>query len=140
MEAKIKVNSRVIVSVEGRDEPEVFEGLAKAQETFSDEACGCCNSTNFRYVVRENNQGHKFYELRCENNSCRAQLSFGNSGKQLYPKRRWDALGDPSKSDERTRRAYQKEYADKNYGRLPDNGWFKWSDVKKHNPELAKGE
>jgi len=66
---------------------EVFEHLAKLQEIFDISHCGCCQSTDIRFVMREN-EGFQFYELRC--NECHAKLEFGQrrEGGELFPKRK----------------------------------------------------
>ena len=125
LKAQKKVNSSFIVEAEGDNIVELWEELAKLQEVFEEASCGCCSKTNLRFVVRQNADEDKFYELHCKD--CYARLVFGatKKGKGLYPKRRWDALSDSEKKN----RADQED--DCKNGYLPNRGWYKW--VKKED-------
>ena len=92
MKAHYKPNNRLVFEIEAETQKEIFAGIADLQEIFeADNACGCCNSTNIRFNVRnvKNKKGLEvqYYEYRCQD--CNAQLSFGQNlvGGTLYPKR-----------------------------------------------------
>lgn len=143
MQVEMQVNSKVKLLIEGRDFTELFKEMSLSQEVFSDEVCGCCKKSNFKYVHR-NVDGNDYYELRCQENNCGARLGFGISKEhrgQIYPKRHWNSLGkEENGSQEQKQRLFQKKYADDHYGYLPNNGWVKWSDILKHNPNMNKKE
>jgi bacterioferritin-associated ferredoxin len=109
MQVQFKVAPNVIVTAEGDQFTEVFDQLSRMQEVFgSANQCGKCKKTELRFVVRENKDSDKFYELRCQNPTCRAVLEFGchkTPKGSLYPK----IKGEP------------KEDGKPNY--LPNNGW-----------------
>lgn len=125
MKAQIKVGPKLIVEVEGATHTDLFKELAQAQEVFEHEQCGKCKNGDVRFVVREVDK-NLYFELHCRNPHCRARLPFGqakepNKG-QLYPKRKFGSLG----KNEQKQRASEKDYAEKHYGYLADNGWHKW--------------
>lgn len=97
---KVKAGG-LVFELDVKGERDLFEQIAHIQEVF-DHVCGKCDSSNIKLVVREND-GNKFYEMRCKD--CGAKLSFGShkTGGTLFPKRKGD--GD--------------EW-------LPSGGWTKW--------------
>ena len=133
---KLKVSAKAIIEVENDSFEELFEDTAKMQEVFSEDKCGCCNQSNIRYVVRQDSEDNKYYELHCENGNCRARLPFGvkKKGMGLYPKRRWDQL---SKS-EQAKRISQQEQCTK-FGWLPNRGWYKWKEVEQQSSSNEDG-
>jgi hypothetical protein len=91
---------------------------------------------DFIFVERKVQDGKKIYnyfETRCQNKSCRAKLAYGVSMEEegvIYPKRKWQQLSE----SEQKQRIDEKEYADKNYGYLKNQGWFQYK------PEKQKQE
>jgi hypothetical protein len=90
--------------VDEKTEKEVFEKISVIQEVFGQEKCGLCESRNIKYVVREA-EDNKFFEVQCQEFSCRAKMAFGQhkKGNTLFPRRK---------------------DGDGNY--IPNNGWEKW--------------
>lgn len=86
---------------------ELFVQLATFQEVFDEGSCGKCDSTELRFIVRDNN-GNQYYELKCLD--CGAKLAYGlnRKGGGLFPKRK-SASGEW----------------------LPDRGWTKWNNQTK---------
>ena|SRR5579883_2387295 len=86
-------SGRLVFEITGGTPKDIFEGIAQVQEVFeADSHCGCCNSTDIVFNVREvskNNKTFKYYELKCNSAGCRARLSFGQNQdmKNLFPKR-----------------------------------------------------
>lgn len=88
-------NGRMSVELEGDTQQAIWEQLGTFQEIFEEAACGKCGSENLRFVVREDKEQNKYYELHCLERDCRARLAFGSlkgKGAGLYPKRK-DAEG-----------------------------------------------
>lgn len=87
MKIRYQSKNRLWFEWDASTHKEAFETVARVQEVFDIAHCGRCQSTDIRFVVREND-GYKFYELRC--NNCRAKLEFGQSreGGGLFPKRK----------------------------------------------------
>ena len=104
MKLQVKVSPTVIVEAEGKVQTELFEQIAALQEVFGNGKCGKCGGSDLQYVVREDKDQNKYYELRCQNLQCRAVLAFGQhkKGDSLFPKRK----------DGETY--------------LPNGGWQKW--------------
>lgn len=93
MEVQLKVTDKLWLKFEGADQKEVFRQIAKEQEIFGMTECGACKTANPRYVVRNVVDGKKtyeYFELHCQNQQCRAKLSFGchQEGGGLFPKRK----------------------------------------------------
>lgn len=129
MKAQLKVRPTLIVEVEGETETDLFEGISSAQEVFEHEKCGHCQNSDLRFVVRQDKEENKYYELHCRNIACRARLPFGQNKKpkgSLYPKRKFESLG-PAEQEQRK---VEKEYADKHYGYLDHSGWYKYNGPK----------
>jgi hypothetical protein len=85
-------NGRLVFEVEGGTQKDLFENIASLQEVFeADSTCGCCRGTDIRFNVRKVD-AFTYYEYRCTNPQCRAQLSFGQNkvGGGLFPKRMGD--------------------------------------------------
>ena len=91
-----------------KNERELFEQIAHAQEVFDHKQCGKCQSESLRFMVRTDDEDNKYYELKC--NDCGAKLQFGchKKGETLFPKRQ-----------------------DAENKWLPDGGWLKWDREKK---------
>jgi hypothetical protein len=125
MQIRYKVNEKMVVVVEGDTLLDTFSKLSDAQQVFSVEKCGCCGSTEIKFVLRKATSGKKEFnypEVWCE--KCRARLSYGQSeGGTIYPKTKWSQLMSDSDKEQW---AEAKEYADKHAGYLPHNGWYKY--------------
>jgi hypothetical protein len=106
-----KHSENMSIEASGDQVKEVFRELAILEEVFGHNQCRKCNGTSLRFVVR-NVDENDFYELRCNNNNCRAVLRFGanKKGGGLFPKIKGD---------------------DDKY--LPDGGWLKWNKEKQIN-------
>ena len=102
MQLQCTMPNGIMVTVEGKDQKEIFEQLSEMQEVFGQSKCGKCGKEHLKFQVREV-EGNKFYEQICL--GCFARLGFGShkKGNSLFPKRK-DNEG--------------------NY--LPDSGWMKW--------------
>lgn len=104
MKAHLKTkDGRITFEVEGGNQKELFEQIASVQEVFDiEQNCGCCESRAVRFQVREVD-GHKFFEMVC--NDCGARFQFGQTkqGNRLFPK---------SKAEDGSA--------------LPNHGWAKW--------------
>lgn len=124
MKAQIKANAKLIIEVEGEDPTDLFEGIATAEEVFTQSQCGVCNNQNIKYVVRKDDDDNKYYELHCKDGRCRARLPFGvnKKGGGMYPKVRWAQLSE----GEQEKRKDEKAEAEKHYGFLPNGGWYKY--------------
>jgi len=87
MQVMFKMNDRITVTLESKDQKELFEELGNLQEIFGHNECGKCKKTDLKYQVREVD-GNKFYDLICK--SCGARLAFGShkKGGTLFPKRK----------------------------------------------------
>lgn len=122
MKVQVKVSKNVIVDAVGDTHKGIFEQIAELQEVFAclDEPCGKCNHTTHRVVVREDSKKRKYYELHCQNPSCRARLSFGQNmqGDSLYPRRK--------ETEKKSVMGGKLDCGDY----LPDNGWIKWNSDK----------
>jgi hypothetical protein len=113
MRATVRVTPVLSLDVEGETAKGLFKGIAEAQATFEDSACGACNGTDIRYVVRQVDS-NEFYEVHCQNFKCRAKLSYGHNkdGKTMYPKRY-----------EVDNKGKAKKTADGKTVYLPNKGW-----------------
>lgn len=128
MQVQYKVHPQIIVNFEADKATDIFNELASLQELFSNTECGACKSNDIRFVVRKDEEENEYYELVC--NHCRSRLPFGQKKKpsgSLYPKKRWDSLSDGEKEN----RKDEEEFALKNFGLLPNGGWFKFKGKKK---------
>ena len=103
-------NNRLSFEITGGTPKDIFEGIAQVQEVFeADYKCGCCNSPDISFRVREAKSAAgkacKYYELRCNAPGCRARFSFGQNldMKNLFPKR-----------------------TDEQGNFLPNRGWYKY--------------
>ena len=88
-----------IFLVEGNTHMEVFDTVASIQEVFSESCCALCKCDNLRYVVRTVKK-FRFPEIHCQNEECRARLSFGQNQAPnlgaLYPIRKLTKDGKPN--------------------------------------------
>jgi len=78
------------VKFQAKSDKELFEMMAHVDEVFGHHVCGMCGSENLRYVVREDDEGNKYYEVKCLD--CGARLSFGQvkkpeNGCFLFPRK-----------------------------------------------------
>lgn len=103
-------NGRMKVTIEGKTQTDIFEQLAQFQEVFEDLECkrNGKSSDNVRFVVREDDDANKYYELRCldsDKELFNAKLAFGQhkKGGTLFPR---------------------KQDTDKNW--LPNGGWVRY--------------
>ncbi len=105
MEAQYKTRSgRLVIKLVAEDVKRLFRELGAVQDAFDSEVeCGCCNSVEIRYRVRDVDS-NEYYELYCTN--CGAKFEFGQhkKGQTLFPK---TSAADGKK--------------------LPNRGWAKWS-------------
>ncbi len=103
MEAQLKTaGGRLLIKLDAPNTKELFKAIASVDEVFNSEsACGICNSTDIRFVVRTVEE-NDYFELRCK---CGARFQFGQSkkGGNLFPKRKDES------------------------GYLPHGGWAKYS-------------
>jgi hypothetical protein len=100
MKAHYRTN-KMTFEIVGDTPKAVFREVARIQEVFEAEsACGLCNRTDLRFVVRTVDK-YEFYELHC---GCGARFSFGQNkeGGDLFPKRKDGTTF------------------------LPNRGWAKW--------------
>lgn len=74
--------------VEVGNSKDAFAKLHEIQDVFTENSCGCCESKNVRFDVREFD-GNTYYKMLCRD--CRAQFEFGShrEGGTLFGKR-WD--------------------------------------------------
>lgn len=92
MKAVYKVSDKVSFEIEGSNQKDIFEQLAKIDEVFGHSDCPITesgkSSSNIKFVVREDKDGNKYYELRCKEKPY-ARMAFGQhrSTKTLFPKR-----------------------------------------------------
>jgi hypothetical protein len=114
MKCQYRVNSNLMIELEGATEKDLYEAMAKADEVFGSPwlLCGSCKDAAFkpRPVVRVNKEKQKFYELHCTNPECKARFCFGQSKdmKTLFPQREFP-------------RSHPQA------GKLkPNGGWVKW--------------
>lgn len=110
IKAQVKVNSKMLIELECRDDKELFAKLGDIQDVFGYDTCGKCQSTKLRYVTREDKDKNVYYEIRCE--SCGARLQFGaKKVGGLFPRK--------SETDDSGKKTY-----------YPDGGWTKWNKEK----------
>jgi len=88
-------NGRMSVELEGKSQADIFEQLATFQEVFEQTECvrEGKKSDNVRFLVREDKDENKYYELVCQDPDPalrNARLSFGQhkKGGSLFPKRK----------------------------------------------------
>jgi hypothetical protein len=88
-------DGRITVTLEGKTQTDLFEQLAQFQEVFENTVCerNGKRSDNVRFVVREDDEANKYYELVCQDSDkelWHAKLAFGQhkKGGTLYPKRK----------------------------------------------------
>lgn len=98
MQATIKLAGGArLIQVEGETQADLFEQMAQAYEVFGETCCGLCGTTNIRPVLRVVDK-YRFYEYQCEEQGCRAKLTFGQSQDvkgALFPKRKLLDNGKP---------------------------------------------
>jgi hypothetical protein len=111
MKISFRVRPELLIEIEERNQKDVFKALAEAQEVFGEKCCDKCKSNDIKFVVRENKDEDKFYELVCQ--KCGARLSFGchKKGDTLFPKRREEGEDGKTKW-------------------LNNKGWLKWNKEK----------
>ena len=109
------------VEATGSTHTELWEELAALEEAFTETTCGKCGGSHIRHIVRENDDGDKFYEVHCQNMKCRAKLRMSQrkKGGNLYPRRK--AVANDSSGLEEG-------------AWLPNGGWMRWD--KEKNKEV----
>ena len=107
MQVQYKLNDKLTFVVEGKDQKDIFQQLSDLWETFGNDCCQNCKSTNTRFEVRTID-GNSFYSMRCLD--CYSDLQFGvhKVGGGLFSKTR-----------------------DENNKSLRAKGWLKWNNEKK---------
>ena len=121
MLARIRVSDDVYIEVNGDNEVSLFQSVARAQEVFSHaRQCGKCGHGDVRFVSRAVSKKATYRELVCQ--KCHAKLVFGTTedAEKIFPKIKWDNLSDKQKEE----RKDEQEYADKNFGYLPNGGFY----------------
>lgn len=96
--AKIRVQAgKFWIEVDASDIKEAFRTLSGYMEVLGEPKCGRCGSADIRPNHRQVDKYH-YYELVCNNPSCRAKLELGQvqEGDTLFPKRKlpdgqWDS-------------------------------------------------
>ena len=104
--------AKLTVDVEAEKQVELFEELYSVDEVFGEDTCGKCESNEIRFLVREDKEENKYYELQCR--KCFAKKMFGQhkKGGTLFPKRS-QKIGEEEKF-------------------FPDNGWVHYDKEKGH--------
>lgn len=117
-------NGRMQVELEGKSQADIFEQLATFQEVFENTECvrNGKKSDNVKFVVREDAEENKYYELVCQDSDPElryAKLAFGQhkKGGSLFPRRK-----------------------DKDNKYLPNNGWVIWGKDIKDDKSETKSE
>ena len=113
MEVQMKINARTIITARGESTKDVFAELAGLCAIFGQAKCGLCGHDVVLPVVRVAH-GYTFYELRCQNDGCRAQFKFGQAreGGDLLPQRK-----------------------DKQGNWKPNGGWERWQGRQEESPD-----
>jgi hypothetical protein len=88
MKFTFKISDKLTAELEANEQRPMFEQLAELEEIFGIKCCGKCKSTDIKFVVREDKEENKYYELQCT--KCRARFAFGcnKKGNSLFPKRK----------------------------------------------------
>lgn len=92
-------DGRLTVKLEGKTQSEIFEQLAQFQEVFENTECviktdkGEKSSNKVRFVVREDKEENKYYEIHCVDSDPQLRgkkLAFGQhkKGGSLFPRRK----------------------------------------------------
>ncbi len=120
MKVQVKVTPKIFIEAVGEKHTDVFEQAATMQEVFgAANKCGKCGCDDLRFIVRDDKEDNKYYELHCQNHKCRARLSFGqNKGAKegtLYPRR--------TENKKKSIMGGKLETGDY----LPDGGWLRWN-------------
>lgn len=91
----VSADGKLSVKVEGKTQKEIFEQIAQFQEVFENTECvvGKKSSNKVRFVVREDQEKNKYYELYCVDSDPDLRgrrLSFGSHkvGGSLFPQRK----------------------------------------------------
>lgn len=102
-------NGKLVFKIQAERPDQLFAQIAEIQSVFeADTSCGCCNSTEIKYIVRKSadkkGQVNTYHEWACQNPGCRAKLAFGEyrepkgglfaktwnaESKRYYPYRGW---------------------------------------------------
>lgn len=100
MQIERRLNATTVVRVTGETEKDVFEALIAAEQVFGEQVCGACKTAGAKLRKKQVRE-YTFYEAVCQNQNCKAVLTFfcGKDGK-MFPNRK-----------------------DKNKEWLPNNGW-----------------
>ena len=107
-------DGRMTFELEGKTQIDIWQQIADTQEVFENMNCTKFGEEDddVKFVVRENSDSDKFYELHYAGTNpklfgCKKAFGCHKTGGTLFPQRK-------NKSG---------EY-------LPDNGWMKWDKVK----------
>jgi hypothetical protein len=82
MKAQYKLKGgKIVIEVEAEKMTDLFESLTHIEDVFGNEKCELCQSTEVKYVVRQNKDEDKFYEMQCT--KCGGKLALSvNKGKE----------------------------------------------------------
>jgi len=85
---------KLTIDVEAQSQTDLFEELNSVDEVFGEDTCGKCDSNDIRFLVREDKDDNKYYELQCR--KCFAKKMFGQhkKGNTLFPKRTQEINGE----------------------------------------------
>jgi ribosomal protein L40E len=120
--ANVRLTDKLAMEVSGEDEIEIFKSISRAQEIFSFNQCGKCDSTEVRFVARQDKDENDWLEIVCQ--KCYAKLPFGmtKKGKKIFPKLRWDNLSETQQKE----RSNEEAPAKSHNGFLPNSGWYNY--------------
>jgi hypothetical protein len=109
-------NARLTFEFESDNDKALVAELARIQEVFTEETCGCCKSERVRFDVREFDGNH-YYKLLCDD--CGATRDFGQhkNGKTLFVKR------------------FEKDTREP----LPHRGWYQYGKSPDQSPTKPSG-
>lgn len=88
MKVNFKVNDKMTIEVEGKTQVEVFEKIAEAQEVFDNLYCPATKSNNIQFVVREDKDENKYYELKDKTSGYKLAFGQHKKGGTLFPRRK----------------------------------------------------
>ena len=65
MKVTYRINDKLTFELETEDQKKLFEDLASLEEIFGLGKCGKCGKSDYKFVVRQDKEDNKYYELRC---------------------------------------------------------------------------
>jgi hypothetical protein len=107
MNVTYRVGDRLTFELEEKTVVDVVERLHQIDEVFDNLVCPVNNSKDVHFVVREDKEANKYYELRDRKSGYKLAFGQHKKGGTLFPRRK-DAEG--------------------NW--LPNQGWTKWEGKK----------